>query len=550
MNKDIIYIDTEDDITAVIGKIKATNEKIVALVPPKRTGILQSAVNLRLLSRMAKKEGKELVLISNNSALIALSASAKIPVAKNLQSKPEIAEIAALEIDDDEDIIDGAKLPIGELAKTADKKPVDEISKDLSSIDIDGEGPKYVAMSPIGSEARQSPKTPVKNKVKVPNFSRFRKKLFLGIGAVILLIIFLIWAIWIAPSAKIIITAKTQAAPVSVTLNLGGTAPTNISTNTVQTVTKQVKKDESINFTATGTKDKGTQASGSVTLSIIKPTAQVIVPTGTEVISSGGLIYITQSDISISTPANDGTGASYGTGNVLAQANGTNYNLPAGAAYTVSGYPNVNVTASAMTGGTSKTVTIVTAADVQKAEAALVAQSTDSIKQQLISEFKNGETVITDSFTANRTPAVSVPDVGAEATDGSAKLTSSTTFSITAIAKSELEAFLKSEITKQMDTTKSQRIYDDGYSKVTLSGYQSGPQGATVNIATTGQFGPDINKQAIKNEVKGKNYGDVQSLINNINGVSNVDIKFSYFWVTTIPNDTNKINVEFNIANA
>ena len=47
MNKDIIYIDVEDDITAIIGKIKASKEKIVALVPPKRIGVLQSAVNLR-----------------------------------------------------------------------------------------------------------------------------------------------------------------------------------------------------------------------------------------------------------------------------------------------------------------------------------------------------------------------------------------------------------------------------------------------------------------------------------------------------------------------
>ena len=203
-----------------------------------------------------------------------------------------------------------------------------------------------------------------------------------------------------------------------------------------------------------------------------------------------------------------------------------------------------------MTGGVSKIVTIVTAADVQKAETALVAQSNDSIKKQLISEFTNGETVITDSFNANRANAVSVPDVGGEVTSGSAKLTSSTTFSITAIAKSELEAFLNSEIKKQMDSTKSQRIYDDGYSKVVLSGYQSSPQGSTVNVATTGQFGPDINIEAIKDAIKGKNFGDTQSYIESINGVSNVDIKFSYFWVSTVPNDTNKIDVEFQIANA
>ena len=42
MNKDVIYIDVDDDVTAIIGKIKNTNEKIVALVPPKRSGVLQS----------------------------------------------------------------------------------------------------------------------------------------------------------------------------------------------------------------------------------------------------------------------------------------------------------------------------------------------------------------------------------------------------------------------------------------------------------------------------------------------------------------------------
>ena len=109
MNKDVIYIDVDDDVTAIIGKIKNTNEKIVALVPPKRSGVLQSAVNLRLLARMAHSEGKRLVLITNNHALAGLAANAKIPTAKNLQSKPELAEIPALAVDNDDDIIDGSQ---------------------------------------------------------------------------------------------------------------------------------------------------------------------------------------------------------------------------------------------------------------------------------------------------------------------------------------------------------------------------------------------------------------------------------------------------------
>ena len=39
MNKEVIYIDSEDDITDVISKVKSAKEKIVALVPPKGIGV-------------------------------------------------------------------------------------------------------------------------------------------------------------------------------------------------------------------------------------------------------------------------------------------------------------------------------------------------------------------------------------------------------------------------------------------------------------------------------------------------------------------------------
>lgn len=125
MNKDVIYIDVDDDITAIIGKLKASKEKVVALVPPKHVGVLQSAVNLRLLARAAKQSGKHLALVTNNSALAGLAASASIPVAKTLQSQPELAEIPALKVDDEDDIIDGASLPVGEhAAQGTDRKSV------------------------------------------------------------------------------------------------------------------------------------------------------------------------------------------------------------------------------------------------------------------------------------------------------------------------------------------------------------------------------------------------------------------------------------------
>ena len=62
-----------------------------------------------------------------------MSAAAKIPVSKTLQSKPEIPEIDILEVEGD-DVIDGESLPISEFSgPTSDEKEA-EI---LEGIDID-----------------------------------------------------------------------------------------------------------------------------------------------------------------------------------------------------------------------------------------------------------------------------------------------------------------------------------------------------------------------------------------------------------------------------
>jgi hypothetical protein len=549
MNKDVIYIDTEDDITAIIGKIKDSKEKIVALVPPKRIGVLQSAVNLRLLARMAENSDKRLVLVTNNKALINLSSVAQIPIARNLQSKPELAEIDVLEVDDGEDIIDGKQLPIGELAKTADinEDEEEEIIDVISTIDVEKDSPKVLSTK----------KTVEKSNVKIPDFSRFRKRLFIGVFVGIGLIAFLVWAIVFAPAAKVIITAKTSPAPVSLSVKLGGTAATDISKGIIQTVTKQLKKDVSVTFTATGQKDLGAKAAGSVAIRNCDYSDGFTLPSGTKFTTSDSQVFVSTASVTVpkftglpSACTLSGSTSGKATVAIQASASGSTYNND-GVSYLIDGIPSsarVDAQGTAMTGGTTRMTTVVIADDIQKAKQALSDLSNDSVKQQLTSEFTNGESVISDSFTVVHADAVSAPALDAEATSN-ATLTSATTFSITAIAKSEIETYLKDAVTKQLDGS-DQRIYSDGIDKIVLSGYLSTDQGATVNIAATGQIGPNINDASVKQQVKGKQFGDAQALIDNIKGVNNVDIKFSYFWVTTVPNDVNKIDVQFILQNA
>lgn len=546
MNKDIIYIDVEDDITAIIGKVKQSREKIVVLVPPKRIGVLQSAVNLRLLSRTTTQSGKHLVLITTNGALTALAAAAKIPVAKNLQSKPEIGAAPDEDADIEEDIIDGSQLPVGELARTADR------------------GTAFTAVSPAVDEAvrenaaeekggRAVPvrSRPVRTKsgVKVPNFDSFRKKLLLiGAGGLVL-IGFLVWAIFFAPRANVVIAARTTDTPVNARVTLDPAATTTLQEGLLKSTTKQTKKDQTIEFAATGKKDVGNKATGSMKLTRTSPSATpVTVPAGTEFTASGLTFVSTQAATLTSqlTPS----GFDPGSATVAVQATdiGDNYNLSArGYTSSVSG---VNANGTDMAGGSKKTVTVVSADDVQKATEQLAEQKTDDIKRDLAKQFDGTFVVVDQSFKIDQASPSSAPAVDQESTDGKARLTSSVTYSLSAVAKSELKVYLDDYFKAQLKDKDDQRVYDNGSGEAKLSNISvvdGGKFGA--NLVASAKIGPKISDDEVKELAAGKRYGDIQASLEAIQGVESVDVEYSPFWVTSTPNDVKRISVEFKLSN-
>jgi hypothetical protein len=229
--KDTIYIDVDDEITAIIDKVDAAKEKVVALVLPKRAATLQSIVNMRLLKRSSASSGKNVVLITSESALLPLAGAAGLHVAKNLQSKPEIpphpkGEPIASDSDAPIENLDGEEItdtpekidynaPIGELAAASD-----EDDSDIVSLGDEDESAAKDAAVPAAAKASK------KKGLNVPNFDRFRTMLGIGIAAFIGLIVFIIFASTVLPKAKIII--KTSSTPVSLNteLSASGTAKT------------------------------------------------------------------------------------------------------------------------------------------------------------------------------------------------------------------------------------------------------------------------------------------------------------------------------------
>ena len=286
VKKDVIYVDVEDDITDVVNKIKSSKERIIAIIPPKSLGIFRSAVNIRLLSRAAQKNDKKIVFITNNPALKTMSAAAKIPVSKTLQSKPEIPEIDILEVEGD-DVIDGESLPISEFSgPTSDEKEA-EI---LEGIDIDDNK----NFNKINPELKKEKTNKSRKGSKVPDFSKFRKKILIIGGVSSVFLLFIVWAIFFAPFADITIAAKTS------TTNVKGVSLISNSTseNSLLSKTETIEKNHEITFEATGTREEGEAASGTLNLSQSGDSDPVTVAQGSA-FSAGQCNFITTSSVTI-----------------------------------------------------------------------------------------------------------------------------------------------------------------------------------------------------------------------------------------------------------
>jgi hypothetical protein len=547
MKKDVIYVDIEDDITSIIEKVKAAEAKIVALVPPKRIGALQSVVNLKLLQRAADGVEKRVVLITSDNALAALAGGVAIPVAKNLQSKPEIPEIAALSVDD-EDVINGEELPVGDLAKTAPASADAFVPPTPPTTKIAPTSPISPTLPVVGAAAAAASKAPRKGP-KVPNFDSFRNKLFLGGGAAVLLIAFLVWALFFAGTATVAITAKTNAVNLDKVLQLNPNGTLDADQGVIKPVTEQIKKTSSVDFDATGKKDVGEKATGTISLVNSGESDPVTVPAGSAFTTSTGKQFTSNTEVTIAGAKLSGGKVTPGTGSVPATASaiGEDYNV--GAQSLISNDVTINASfAQATSGGSKRQVTVVSDEDFAKAKEQLGAQNADAIKKDLKKQFKSDVIVINESYRADAANPVSAPKVGEEST-GRAKLTAETTYSLIGITRDDLKQVFDAITNARIQDKTNQKIYESGDNSVQFSQYSAQEGGvSTVKAQSTAQVGPKIDDKQLATQLKGKRSGEIMQLVEAIDGVEKVDVKFSPFWVTKAP-APEKIKITFVLKN-
>lgn len=530
--KSTVYIDADDEITTIVDKVRSAPNQVVAMVLPKRASVLHSSVNVKLLKRVGEQNNKQLVLITSEPSLLPLAGMAGLYVASSLSSKPVIPDVRVPA----EPEVPKEPIPVDDSTTVADVAPQAE-----EPIAIDNTPATPTSSKSDKAKAKKSAK---KGKNKVPNFNKFRVLLFGGIAAFILLLVFGWWAIFISPSAAVTINGDTTKASANFDM-IADTSATELDEEdgVIPAKNQEAKKTDTEKVPATGQKDLGTKASGSMTLLNCTDNA-VTIPAGTGV-SSGGQTYITQNGVRLDEGEFNSSGQCRSSGDhvsttqVVAQNNGDQYNSGP-RTYSLAGFSGVTGQGSQMSGGSSKIVKVVSAGDVESAKQKIAAKqgtAQDELKQSLQ---KDGYTPIGDTFSAGTPKVTTSPAVDSEASE--VTVTSETTYTMLGVKEEDFKTLIKKSVAQDIDAEK-QGILSYGIKTAT---YKVGTKRGTrtpITVQTEVIAGPKIDEEAVKRDIAGKKRGEAEQIIQGMSGVKEVRVDTKPFWNASVPKKQSKIKI-------
>lgn len=350
-------------------------------------------------------------------------------------------------------------------------------------------------------------------------------------------------------SARVVITPTTTPVKTQLTVQASDVfSSVDENFNKIPGQLFQVTKTATQEATASGKRDLASKARGTLTVSNgYSSTPQALVAT-TRFASADGLIFRTLQTVTVpgSTVKNGAPVPGTVTVQVIADKPGPSYNIGSGK-FTIPAFKERGdldrygkFTASsvaAMSGGASGPSSVVTQADYDAAKDAAV----KAVQQQIKDAFAQQATGMTilDGLVA------AVGDVTSTARPDDA----ATTFSVTATGTLKTVAFRQSDLFKLVAAAllKKDRltVLPDklglSYGDITFKP-DLGVLLFTASITGTG-YAP-LDRQAITNDIKGKDSGQVQAYFKDRAGVASATVTLSPFWVRSVPANPAKITLD------
>lgn len=348
-------------------------------------------------------------------------------------------------------------------------------------------------------------------------------KLFIILPAVaILFVVGVVYYIF-QEKATVTITVSPKTEDQTQTVTFIADSGNNFDSGEISGSTTTLTEDGTLQGSATGTKDIGDKAKGTVT--IYNPDdASKTISSGTTITSSNGLKFTIDKDVTVASASGDiFSGTKPGTADVSVTASdiGTDYNLPSGAKFAVGNSSTVAAkNGNAFSGGTKKHVTVVSKDDESK----LVDQLTKNLQQKAQSDMNSqgsSDKVLLPVFLSTKVTKKNFDkQVGDQAS--SVTLTESLSFNGITYAKQDVQDYgtqvMKNKLTQDMQLANNGITVDINDAK------QKDDKQIEATATIHAKIYPKLDTTQITQTIKGESFTKAANFLNNQPQVSKVDI--------------------------
>lgn len=277
---------------------------------------------------------------------------------------------------------------------------------------------------------------------------------------------------------------------------------------------------------ATGEKEVGEKARGTVTVYNNNTSSSVNLPKGAVLSTSGDLDFVTDKDIKVASASGDiFSGTKPGTADVevTAEEIGSDYNLPSGMKFSVDG--NSSLAAKndkAFSGGSSKKITVVSKKDLDKLNSSLTASLEKEAESVLGAKTQKDESVLPVLLSTKIQTAKYDKKEGDEAKK--VNVEASLQFTGLSYDKERLNDFAKKMLEKENSGDKDIREEDISAEIKDVEKISDARVSATVVIS--GSLLPKIDSAGLAKELGGKSKEEFKSAISKLPQVDHTSIVY------------------------
>lgn len=600
--EEFLYLEADEEITSVIDKLKGLESKSVGLVAPKGSMIAQSLVSLKLLQKEAKKQSKQIAIVTsdevgrNLAAQVGLDVYADVKSTKPLEisSDPGSLSKEPIEIDMRDDESDKSKKSESKSEKESQEEgPIEEekLPKDFTIHRYDEEKPaepegegsaehsESVGLAqhsekeggigagnhsgegfvkrPVGDRVNYEDRHELENSrpIRYQDVKRemqkdkkpFRAKPYvlaglgvLGVGIAVLFADLLF--------AKLTVNLKIDAEPITQTVEIKvekERPKADFDAGLIPGVQIVKEKDVETDVESSGEKNIGEKAKGIITFKNEAGVDEVIA-SGSSVKSSSAVEFVLDSEVIIPKASLNSAGdkvLGQASGAITAKEPGSQGNMPSSTTYAIIGKSKISASGSTA-GGVTKKVKVVTKADIERGKRELQNRNSDSLVQE--SKADKTKMFLDDAGNIELSDYQTTKNIDDEADKFVAK--GKLRYTTLAFSFDDLKEASVKQVEKTLDSAKGLVTTESDEISPLVKDNQMNIGLMVLSSEVKSHVGPKIDMKQKAMSWRMKPIKRIKDSISEIDGVELGDIELAPKWalpIAPIINKNIKINVEY-----